>query len=75
MSFPVLFLSDHETYSGIYGYICVFDDKYQHEDDLNDVTDHKDINLEKLLKELKNKKELLPLEIQELIEPLMECEF
>lgn len=74
MSFPILFLSDSETYSGPDGYICVFDDKYSKIDDLNDVKDHKDIGILLLLRELKNKNELLPLEIQKLIEPIMDVD-
>lgn len=74
MSFAALFLGDSETYSGPDGYICIFDSKYSQLDDLNDVKDHKDISILLLLRELKNKNELLPLEIQKLIAPIMDVD-
>lgn len=74
MSFATLFLSDGETYSGPDGHVCIFDDKYQIHDNLEDVKDFKQIGIMELLRELKNKNELLPLEIQKLIAPIMDVD-
>ena len=75
MSFPILFLSDGETYSGPDGHICIFDDKYEHEDDLSSVKDYKGISIAKLIAQLQDKKELLPLEIQKILTPLEDVDF
>jgi len=72
VSFAVLFLSDGETYSGLDGHISVYDNKYAKNDNLEIIEEHKDISISALLRELKNKNELLPLEIQKLIEPIMD---
>jgi hypothetical protein len=75
VSFAILFLSDGETYSGPDGHICIFDDKYEHEDDLSSIKDYKGISIAKLMAQLQDKRELLPLEIQNLIPPTDEVDF
>lgn len=74
MSFAILFLSDGETYSGPDGHICIFDDKFQSNENLDEIEEYKQIGIYELLRELKNKNELLPLEIQKLIAPIMDVD-
>jgi hypothetical protein len=68
----LLFLEDGETYSGLDGSIRIFFDLEDHEE----IDDHKykSLSIKDLLKQLIDKKELLPLEIQKLLTPVEDLE-
>jgi hypothetical protein len=67
----LVFLDDHETYSSINSYIKVFEADEEGEYDQRDPLH--EINVGLLIQDLIKAKELLPEEIQKIIEPLMDC--
>ena len=72
MMTALLFLEDGKTYSGLDGSVRIYFDLEDH----TEIDEHKykEMSIKYLLKQLLDKRELLPLEIRKLLTPIEELE-